>query len=286
MRCLRKFEWVKLFRDKLPDGKGILGFWAKLAVKVAYRKGVALYCNYKNEVECGTWVGGIVGVKSILGVKSRRQAIEILDKLTELGYIEYEIDKETKKLTYRVLDLVLLCDGEDCGAVYAVNGYGFLCVPRTLNERLVEKGYVFEEADAWMDLWCHTVSEDPSNAFSFFSASVQYRFDAVLTLEYLGKRWGWEKTKVWRFFQKHKDVFRLERVPGPKGCLIFNLWYPCETEEERPDADRNLSKKSVALFTPIIRAYISLCWCCKYCYYDCISNISNKPVITGKIRGP
>ena len=174
MRCLRKFEWVKLFRDKLPDGKGLFGFWAKLAVKVAYRKGVALYCNHQNEVERGTWVGGIVGVKSILGVKSRRQAIEILDKLTELGYIEYEIDKETKKLTYRVLDLVLLCDGEDCGAVYAVNGYGFLCVPRTLTERLTARNYVFEEADAWMDLWCHTVSEDPSNAFSFFAASVQY----------------------------------------------------------------------------------------------------------------
>ncbi|MBR2340987.1 MAG: hypothetical protein IKA72_01080 [Clostridia bacterium] len=122
MRCLRKFEWVKLFRDKLPDGKGILGFWAKLAVKVAYRKGVALYCNHQNEVERGTWVGGIVGVKSILGVKSRRQAIEVLDKLTELGYIEYEIDKETKKLTYRVLDLVLLCDGEDCGAENKGNG--------------------------------------------------------------------------------------------------------------------------------------------------------------------
>ena len=42
-------------------------------------------------------VGGIVGLKSILGVKSRRQAIEILDKLTELGYIEYEIDKESKR---------------------------------------------------------------------------------------------------------------------------------------------------------------------------------------------
>ena len=59
MRCLRKFEWIKLFRDKLPNGKGILGFWAKLAVKVAYRKGVALYCNHQNEVEQGTWVGGI-----------------------------------------------------------------------------------------------------------------------------------------------------------------------------------------------------------------------------------
>ena len=35
MRCLRKFEWIKLFRDKLPDGKGILVFWAKLAAQVA-----------------------------------------------------------------------------------------------------------------------------------------------------------------------------------------------------------------------------------------------------------
>ncbi len=54
MRCLRKFEWVKLFRDKLPDGKGILGFWTKLATCVAYRKGVSLYCNHQNEVERGT----------------------------------------------------------------------------------------------------------------------------------------------------------------------------------------------------------------------------------------
>ena len=286
MKCLCKYDWLKLCRMHLPPGTGSMGKWARLASKAAFRKGKAFYCGYHNEVMPGTWVGGIVGVKSILGVKSRRQAIEILDKLTELGYIEYEIDRKTKKLTYRVLDLVLLCDGEDCGAVYAVNGYGFLCVPRTLTERLTARNYVFEESDAWMDLWCHTVSEDPFNAFSFFAASVQYRCDAVLTLEYLGKRWCWEKTKVWRFFQKHKDVFRLERVPGPKGCLIFNLWYPCETEEERPDADTNLSKKSVALFSLIIRAYISLCWCCKYCNYDCISNISNKPVITDKIRGP
>ena len=50
MRCLRKFEWVKLFRDKLPDGKGILGFWAKLAACAAYRNGTSLYCGFENEV--------------------------------------------------------------------------------------------------------------------------------------------------------------------------------------------------------------------------------------------
>ena len=44
----------------------------------------------------------------------------------------------------------------------------------------------------------------PGNAFSFLAPAVQYgKYGAVLTLEILGQRWGGEKTKVWRFFQKH-----------------------------------------------------------------------------------
>lgn len=298
MRCLRKFQWVKLFRDKLPDGKGILGLWAKLAACAAYRKGTSLYCGFENEVEAGSWVGGLVGVKSILGLKNRQQTLDVLDKLVGLGYIEYEIEQKTKKLTYRMVDLVLNCEGAGCGAVYAVDKYGFICVPRTITERLVEKNYIFEESDAWLDLWCHTVSQDPSNAFSFLSASVQYKNDAFLTLETLGKRWGWEKTKVWRFFKKYRDVFYLHRLPGSYGCLIFNRLYPCDAKGEVPtreDVDKIMSgekevltdnKNRVALFAPIIRAYLSPCWCCKYCGYDCKGNIPIKLVITDNIRGP
>ena len=51
MRCLRKFQWVKLFRDKLPEGKGVLGFWAKLAACAAYRNRTSLYCGFENEVK-------------------------------------------------------------------------------------------------------------------------------------------------------------------------------------------------------------------------------------------
>ena len=91
MRCLRKFQWIKLFRDNLPEGKGILGFWAKLAACAAYRNGTSLYCGFENEVKAGSWVGGIVGIKSILGLKSRQETIKVLDKLVQLGYIEYEI---------------------------------------------------------------------------------------------------------------------------------------------------------------------------------------------------
>lgn len=96
MQCLQKYEWVKLLRSHLPEGKGVMGAWAKLASRAAFRKGCTRYCGYTNPVEPGMWAGGIVGLKSILGVRSRTQALQTLDKLAELGYIQYELDAQTK----------------------------------------------------------------------------------------------------------------------------------------------------------------------------------------------
>lgn len=240
MKCLMKYQWVKLPRKLMPEGKGVLGAWARLASRAAFRKGNASYCGHINAVSPGMWAGGVVGLKSILGVKSRTQALETIDKLAELGYIRYELDSKTKKLTYQITDWVVKCSGAACmsGAVYATDGYGFLCLPRSIPERLAEQNYIFGEADAWLDLWCHSVSRDPYNAFSYLAPSVQYgRFGAILTLETLGQRWGWEKTKVWRFFKKHGDVFALYRLPGAYGCLIFNKLYPTDTEVSLPSQE-------------------------------------------------
>jgi hypothetical protein len=100
---------------------------------------------------------------------------------------------------------------------------------------MAENRYQFEESDAWMDLWCHTVFEDPNNAFSHMAPAVQFgQYGALLTLEKLGDRWGWEKTKVWRFFQKHGDVFTLHKLPGSYGCLVFNSQYPTGAEVAVP----------------------------------------------------
>lgn len=241
MKCLMKYHWVKLPRNLMPEGKGIMGSWAKLASRAAYRKGYASYCGHRNAVSPGMWSGGVVGLKSILGSKSRAQSLEILDQLEMLELIKYTHDKKTKKLTYEITDWVAICSGEGCsdGAVYATEGYGFLCLPRNITERLVEENYIFEEADAWLDLWCHTVSADPVNAFSFLAPAVQYgRKGAVLTLETLGRRWRWEKTKVWRFFKKYRDVFVLHRLPGSFGSLVFNLQYPVGTEVNVPETEK------------------------------------------------
>ena len=252
LKCLMKYEWVKLRRDTLPAGKGIMGAWAKLAARAAFRRGHASYCGHKNAVSPGMWSGGIVGLKSILGIRSRTQALETLDRLSALGYLKYTLDSKTKKLTYQLTDWVIKCSGEECmnGTVYATDGFGFLCLPRNITQRLAGEQYIFDEADAWLDLWCHTVSEEPGNAFSFMAPAVQYgNYGAILTMEKLGQRWGWEKTKVWRFFRKYNDIFDLYRLPGSYGCLVFNKLYPCDTECVTP------SQEQIMRILDAIRAY-------------------------------
>lgn len=170
MKCLRKYKWIKLYRATMPSSKGLMGYWARLASRAAFRKGNARYCRYINAVVPGMWSGGIVGLKSILGVKRRSQALQIMDELQSLGYISYNLDLATKKLNYEIVDWVQEHSGAvaDKGAVYATEGYGFVCMPRSITERLAAQKRIFGEADAWLDLWCHTEYKDYGNAFSFW----------------------------------------------------------------------------------------------------------------------
>lgn len=241
MKCLLKYKWVKLPRACLPEGKGVMGSWSRLAAAAAFRKGNAFYCGHRNPVSPGMWSGGTVGVKAILGIKNRQKALDVLRDLEELGYVNVAYNHHTKQLSYQICDWVIKCSGAECmnGSVYATDGYGFLCVPRDTTERLIKHNRIFEEADAWLDLWCHTTYEDFGNAFSFLAPAVQYgKYGAVLTLETLGHRWGWEKTKVWRFFKKYEDVFGLYRLPGAYGCLIFNKLYPTGKTVTMPDYEK------------------------------------------------
>lgn len=39
MKCLLKYQWVKLPRSQMPVGKGVMGAWARLASRAAFRNG-------------------------------------------------------------------------------------------------------------------------------------------------------------------------------------------------------------------------------------------------------
>ena len=53
MKCLFKYPWVKLPRNRIPAGKGLMGSWMRLAARAAFRKGEGRYCGYSNPVEPG-----------------------------------------------------------------------------------------------------------------------------------------------------------------------------------------------------------------------------------------
>ena len=238
MKCLRKYLWIKLHRSCLPEGRGIMGYWARLASRAAFRSGNGIYCGHRNPVTAGMWTGGIVGLKSILGVKRRQTALWIMNELENLGYVKYSIDDRTKKLSYEIMDWVSVCSGGEVqnGTVYATENFGFIGLPRGITDRLVTGNRTFDEADAWLDLWCHTIYRDYGNAFSFLGPAVQFgKYGSVLTLETLGKRWNWEKTKVWRFFKKYEDTFALYRLPSSYGCIIFNSKYFIEEDVSLPE---------------------------------------------------
>lgn len=75
------------------------------------------------------WVGGVVGLKSILGIKKRSKALAMMDELVRLGLVAYTLDSKTKKLELTIPDWVYNCDGSECmsNSVCVTEGYGFLC---------------------------------------------------------------------------------------------------------------------------------------------------------------
>ena len=129
MKCLMKYPWVKLPRNRIPAGKGLMGAWMRLAARAAFRKGEGRYCGYNNPVEPGMWVGGIVGLKAILGVRRRDAALDVLRKLEALGFLSWSLDPSTKKLRYTLSDWLVRFSGAECpdGAVYTTESFGFVC---------------------------------------------------------------------------------------------------------------------------------------------------------------
>ena len=95
MKCLMKYNWVKLPRTTPPMGKGLMGSWTKLASRAAFCKGQAEYCGHINSVNPGEWSGGIVGVKSILGIKKKSEAFRCIDII--------HVDQKNRKSKFNVI---------------------------------------------------------------------------------------------------------------------------------------------------------------------------------------
>ena len=202
------------------------------------------------------WAGGVVGLKSILGTRSRKAALGTLERLQQLGFLRYSLDPSTKKLEYTLLDWVVNCTGKAClgQGVYAYEGQGFLCVPRSLPDRLVKQHYLFDESDALLDLWCHTVWQEPRNIFSHMAPTVQFgSLGAVLTLETLGRRWAGKR-------QRYGDFSKNMRMPSLCTVCLAPMDAWCST----PSTPRRAPPRAWGFPCPPRR---SLCAQSRHCVF-------------------
>ena len=223
--ALNKFDWVKVRRKDLDLPQSVLTDLLKLTASAAVQAGEILYCRHINEVAAGQWAGGVVGLKAILGEKNKTKAIDRLNTLAELGYVSYAIDNSTRKLTYNIIGYHPFLIQGDADFACVDNKTGFFAISRNVADKLVANSVRFSDGDAIVDLWAHTVFKDAKNAFCCLSPAVQFGSHAALTLDFLGKRWRWEKSKVSRFFSKYTEYFTLYKLPGSFGSVIYNVKY-------------------------------------------------------------
>lgn len=272
-KCPVDYKWVKVPRNLMPPKcKGLMKDYFKIAYQTAYKDGTVKYCGYENEVKAKQLVCGPAGLKRLLERRSRDIALDALFLLQDFELVTsfFEVGA---KITIDVPDLILpqtcsirenlkletdkyiaehyneLAEGEILNLqraaiefnekCYVSDNSGYICVPRNLTERLVERKYVFDDADAFFDLYLHTVHNYASNPFSKECPCIQYeKGSIILTLDILCKRWNWSLSKVSRFLKKYNDYFSLVKLQSSYGCVIFSKVFQTGSENIVPSQER------------------------------------------------
>lgn len=263
--CPMDYKWVRVPRSLLPENsKGLMKDYFTIAFATNYKDGVNQYCGYENTVKANQWVGGVTGLKRMLNRRSRDITLDALFVLQDYEYVSTFFERGGK-ITIDVLDAV---NSQSCSIkeqikkdtdkyisdnydnlsqseienlqryaieynekCYVNDNSGFICVPRNLTQRLVDTGYVFNDADAFYDLYLNTVFNYGYNPFSEKAPVVMYdKNTSVITLDVLGQRWNWSKTKVSRFFKKFEEYFSLVKLQSSYGCVVFNKVFQTDTE--------------------------------------------------------
>ena len=263
-QILYKYDWVKLPRNIMPKGTGVLKNFFALACACAYKSGVTKYNGYWNPVKANQWAGGLDGVRRLLNTRTKDAAYDALTELAMLGLISLELYEYgyivitvhhvipsgicTEEIDFykEYLDILsdenraqILENADDNPTIshikkhskkcYVNDNSGFIRVARNVSDLLFKNNRSFSNADAFFDLWLHTVYREPYQPFSEECPTILYEKGLpILTLDTLAKRWLWDKQRVYRFFKRHAKYFRLVKLQSSYGCVIFNTAYPID----------------------------------------------------------
>lgn len=183
----------------------------------------------------GQWICKIGALPRILRVHSKTQALELMEYFENHGFLTFEIlDEEKEILRFTIADWKEHCTHLQYN-YYSYKGSGFFFFPLPVGRLLLktarkEVGIVFSELDAIMDMWLHTILNDPKVRGSEYMPVVYYsnmRGMPLLSYTYLARRWGWSKSRVGRFMLKAGEYGIISRVSfsSSRGSVISMCRY-------------------------------------------------------------
>ncbi len=127
----------------------------------------------------GQWICKLGALPRILRVHSKAQALELMEYFRDHGFLTYEILDEKKEiLRFTIADWKEHCTHLQYN-YYSYKGSGFFFFPLPVGRMLLktarkEVGIVFSELDAIMDMWLHTILNDPKVRGSEYMPVVYY----------------------------------------------------------------------------------------------------------------
>ena len=183
----------------------------------------------------GQWICKLGALPRILRVHSKAQALELMEYFQNHGFLTFEIlDEEKEILRFTIADWKEHCTHLQYN-YYSYKGSGFFFFPLPVGRLLLktarkEVGIVFSELDAIMDMWLHTILNDPQVRGSEYMPVVYYsnmRGMPLLSYTYLARRWGWSKSRVGRFMLKAGEYGIISRVSfsSSRGSVISMCRY-------------------------------------------------------------
>lgn len=226
-------KWFRYFNDhKDFHNEGTLHLFSLMSLYsyACFRSNVRQVGKCRHMEGPGQWICKLSALPRVLRVHNKAQASELMAYFRDAGFLEYEIlDEELEVIRFTIRDWKRHCVHLDYN-YYSYKGSGFFFFPLPVGRQLIRssksRGIIqFSELDAIMDLWLHTIINDPSVRGSEYMPVVYFanmKGHPLLSYSYLAKRWGWSKSRVGRFVLRIEDAGIISRVSfsGSRGSVI------------------------------------------------------------------
>ena len=231
-------KWFRHFNDhKEFHNEGTLHLFSLMALYsyANFRSNERVIKNVRYLETPGQWICKLGALPRILRVHSKAEALERMEYLSSAGLLRFEfIDEENEVLKFTIIDWKHHCNHLNYN-YYSYKGSGFFFFPLPVGRKLIRAAkrngkVVFSELDAIMDMWLHTILNDPVVVGSEYMPVVYYaNMKGVPLLSYtsLAQRWGWSKSRVGRFMLKAGKLGIISRVSfsSSRGSIISLCGY-------------------------------------------------------------